>query len=56
MHLLSSTGDGASAAANAEGVTVNTPSRCTKHGTDYWGYIDLRTSEEGPETPPYRNF
>lgn len=56
VRLLMSMGDGASAPANADGVTVNTPSRCTKHGTDYWGYIDLLTSEEGPITPPYRNF
>ena len=54
--LLASMGGNVSASANADGVSVNTPERCTKHGTDYNGYLDLLGSEEGPMTGSYRNF
>ncbi|WP_086662618.1 hypothetical protein [Lentzea kentuckyensis] len=56
VMLLASMGGNVSAPANADGVSVNTPSRCTKAGTDYNGYIDLLGSEEGPMTGSYRNF
>jgi hypothetical protein len=54
--LLASMGGNVSAPANADGVSVNTPERCTKHGTDYSGYIDLLGSADGPMTGSYRNF
>ncbi|RDI31218.1 hypothetical protein [Lentzea flaviverrucosa] len=56
VYVLASYGGNASVTANADGIVLDTPSRCAKHGTDYQGWVDIRGSDGGPMTGSYRNF
>lgn len=57
VFLLASMGGNTEGYANAEGVVVDTPERCTKHGTDYNGWVDpVGSVVDGPMTQTYRNF
>jgi hypothetical protein len=56
VYLLASSGENATATAAADGVVLDTRSRCSKHGTDYQGWVAVRGTDDGPMTASYRNF
>lgn len=56
VYLLASYGGNRTVRAERDGIVLDTPSSCAKHGTDFQGWIKTFNSGEGPMTGSYRNF